>query len=146
METSALVVGPEEVCPTTGRAHYHGYVTFPNPRTLRGLAVQFPKAYFQERFGTEAEARQYACKQGEAIVDRVEPLVVGVNDAKKKGEVELEVHRRLKEGESIRAVWADHPIYCARNMRMLRAVVRVYESWGHRDDGLSLDNLSGIEL
>lgn len=94
-------------------------------------------------------AIQYAKKDGKVLVERVPAggLVAAVGDApQKSGEVEVEVHRRLREGETIRAIWSDHPVYCARNMRMLRNVVRVYEMWGHRDDGHSVDNLSGMEL
>ena len=38
-----LIVG-EEVCPSTGKVHYQGYVEFPNPIGLGGLKKLFDKA------------------------------------------------------------------------------------------------------
>lgn len=141
-----LVVG-EEVCPETGRVHYHAYVEFPHPARFSTLHTHFPNAHFEPRKGTVAQAIEYALKDGKVVVNRIpEQVPRRVKKVYKAGEVEVEVHRRLREGDTIRQIWADHPIYCARNMRMLRAVVRVYELWGHRQDGGSVDNLSGVDL
>lgn len=140
-----LVVG-EEVCPSSGRIHYHAYVEFAYAVRFSTLHLQFPDAHFEPRKGTRDDAVKYALKDGKVLVNRVPVASPGVNQVKKPGEVEVEVHRRLREGDTIRQVWADHPIYCARNMRMLRSVVRIYELWGHREDAASQDNLSGVEL
>lgn len=143
-----LVVG-EELAPSTGRTHYHAYCGFSNARSFRSLKLHFPDAHIEPLRTTPADAIKYCKKDGKVLVERVPTGGVdtlAVDAPKKPGEVEVEVHLRLRAGETIRAIWADHPIYCARNMRMLRAVVRVYEMWGHRDDGSSLDNLSGVEL
>lgn len=148
LEAPVCVVG-EEQAPSTGRAHYHAYIRFANARSFRALHLQFPNCHLEPLRSTELKAVEYCKKDGKVVVERLPAggLVSVVGDApKKSGEVEVEVHRRLREGETIRAVWADHPIYCARNMRMLRSVVRVYELWGHRDDGATPDNLSGVEL
>lgn len=146
LETAVLVVG-KETCPKTAREHYHAYVRFRNARAFRSIKMHFPNAHLEPRFGTEAQAIQYATKDGEIIINRItDGSASRVERVAKSGEVELEVHRRLREGESIRSIWADHPIYCARNMRMLRAVVRIYDAWGHRSDGNTVENLSGIEL
>lgn len=147
LEAPVLVVG-EELAPDTGRLHYHAYVRFGNARTFRSLHLQFPNGHFEAPRSTEDKCIQYCKKDGKVLVDRVDAGgLVPLGEVKKKsGEVEIEVHRRLREGETIRSIWADHPIYCARNMRMLRAVVRVYELWGHREDGQTVDNLSGVEM
>lgn len=155
MDAVVLVIGKEH-CPTTGRLHFHAYVRFEHARSARPLYVMFPNVDIKPLRTTEAEALKYVTKGGEVVFNSLGEgkivdgnSVVGgpaVGKVYKSGEVEVEVHRRLREGETIRSVWSDHPIYCARNMRMLRAVVRVYELWGHRDDGTSPDNLSGIEM
>lgn len=142
-----LVVG-REVCPKTGRVHFHAYVRFGAARSFQSLHLHFPNAHIEPRLGTEVQAIEYCKKDGVVVVNRVSDLVSdgALERRKQAGEVEAEVHRRLRAGETIRACWEDHPVYCARNMRMLRAIVRVYELWGHRDDGMSPDNLSGVEL
>lgn len=144
LETSALVVG-EETCPSTGKLHFHAYVRFKHARSFASLHVQFPNVHIEAPRQSEAKCVEYCLKDGKVVVDRRGVVLDGVAP-KKSGEVEVEVHRRLAEGETIRSIWADHPIYCARNMRMLRSVVRVYSLWGHRTDELSEDNLSGVEL
>nr|BDF97697.1 replication-associated protein [Cressdnaviricota sp.] len=59
-----LIVG-EEVCPSTGKAHYQGYVEFPNPIGLGGLKKLFDKAtHFEPRRGTQKQAREYCMKDG----------------------------------------------------------------------------------
>lgn len=148
LESPILVVG-EELCPSTGRVHYHAYIGFANARTFRSLKLQFPDAHIEPLRSSESKAAEYCKKDGKVLVERLpagglDALVV--NAPQKSGEVEVEVHRRLRAGETIRAIWADHPIYCARNMRMLRAVVRIYELWGHRDDSCLSDNLCGVEI
>lgn len=148
LESAILVVG-EEVAPLTSRVHYHAYIGFANARTFRSLKLQFPDAHIEPLRSSVANAVQYCKKDGKVLVERVPAGGLdsrAVDAPQKPGEVEVEVHRRIRAGETIRAIWSDHPIYCARNMRMLRAVVRVYETWGHRDDGGSPDNLSGVEL
>lgn len=146
MPVTVLVVG-EETCPDTGRLHYHAYVQFENPIRFKTLRVHFPNAHFEPRKGSVEQAIDYALKDGKVVVNRVPEKVAGrIKKVYKPGEVEVEVHRRLREGDTIRQIWADHPIYCARNMRMLRSIVRVYEIWGHRQDGASADNLSGVEI
>lgn len=150
---AVLVIG-EEVCPSTGRLHFHAYVRFEHARRATPLYVLFPNVDIKPLWTTEAKAVQYVTKGGKVVFNSLEMVGVGVPPVveprvvklNKKGEVEVEVHRRLREGETIRSIWSDHPIYCARNMRMLRSVVRVYELWGHRDDAMTSDNLSGVEL
>lgn len=148
LEAPVCVVGQEDA-PSTGRTHYHAYIRFTHARSFRSLHLQFPNSHLEPLRSSEMNAVKYCKKDGKVVVERLPAggLVSTVSDAPQKaGEVEVEVHRRLRDGETIRAIWADHPIYCARNMRMLRSVVRVYELWGHRDDGLSMDNLCGVEL
>lgn len=146
LETTILVVG-KETAPQTGREHYHVYVRFASPRSFHALHHQFPNAHLEPRRGTEAQAIEYCKKDGEVIVERCPPdVAVGVKKVYKPGEVEIECIRRLREGDTIRGLWADHPVYVARNFRMLRTVVRVLELWGHREDAMSVDNISGVEL
>lgn len=152
----ALCVVGEEVCPQTGRLHFHAYVRFKHPRSASPLYVLFPNVDIKPLRTTEAQALKYVAKEGKVVLHLVDGVEVTDGRAVvsqepltklyKKGEVEVEVHRRLREGETIRSVWEDHPIYCARNARMLRSVVRIYELWGHRSDSAEVENLSGVEL
>lgn len=148
LEAPVVVVG-EEQAPSTGRTHYHAYIRFANPRSFRSLHLQFPDAHLEPLRATELNAVEYVKKDGKVLVERIPAcgLVPVVREtAQKAGEVEVEVLRRLREGETVRAIHAEHPIFVFRHMRLLRAYVRMLESWGHRDDGMTVDNLCGLEL
>lgn len=143
LEAPVLVIG-EETCPTTGRKHLQGYVAFRNARSLSWWKNQFPRAHAEPRRGSEEKAVAYCRKEGHVIVDR---YPAGIEERKRSaGNVQSDCILRLSEGESIRSLWAEHPVFVATHMRMLRNVVRMLELWGHRTDAGSADNLSGLEL
>lgn len=144
LEAPTLVVG-KEVCPTTGRPHLQGYVCFANARSLSWWKNQFPSAHAEPRWSTEEKAIEYCLKHGDAAIDR-RKSAPAVKVKEKGGDVQSDCIRRLKEGESIRSLWADHPVYVATHMRMLRNVVRMLDLWGHRSDALAIENLAGLEL
>lgn len=143
LQAAVLVVG-KETCPTTGREHLQGYVSFANARSLAWWKNQFPGAHVEPRRGSEEQAVAYCRKEGNVVVDRYSPRP----DVRKRGsrDVQAECIARLAEGESIRSLWTDHPVFVATHMRMLRNVVRMLALWGHRSDEAGVDNLSGLEL
>lgn len=143
LEAPVLVVG-KETCPTTGREHLQGYVSFANARSFSWWKNQFPGAHVEPRRGSEEEAIAYCRKEGNVVVDRHPPRA----NVRKRGggDVQAECIARLSQGETIRSLWSDHPVFVATHMRMLRSVVRMLDLWGHRTDGDSSDNLSGLEL
>lgn len=70
VETRAdyIIVG-EEVCPTTGKVHYQGYVEFPNPIGLGGLKKLFgSETHFEPRRGTQKQAIEY-CKKDRKYIE-----------------------------------------------------------------------------
>lgn len=59
-----IIIGLE-ICPTTLREHYQGYVYFTNPRTIGGLKRIMPKAHWERAKGTPEQNRVYCSKDGD---------------------------------------------------------------------------------
>lgn len=53
-----MCIAPE-VCPTTNRDHYQGYIYFKNPRSFSGMKKQFPKINFHPCAGSPEQNRTY---------------------------------------------------------------------------------------
>lgn len=59
----------KEICPTTGKEHYQGYVRFPKPQRFSWWKNQFPNVHVEFRKGSEEQAAEYCRKNGEKIID-----------------------------------------------------------------------------
>lgn len=67
------VIG-EEVCPDTGRLHWHVYLHFKNAVGFRHVLAMFPTAHIENRVGTAEQAIQYVKKDGKFVEGGTEPL------------------------------------------------------------------------
>lgn len=64
----AFVVG-REVCPTTSKVHYQGYVRFGQVVRFSWWKNQFFKVHVEPRRATEFEAAEYCRKEGDVLYD-----------------------------------------------------------------------------
>lgn len=64
----AMCIG-REVCPTTGKEHYQGYVRFDNVVRFTWWKNQFPTVHVEPRKGHEYQAAEYCRKEGDVVVD-----------------------------------------------------------------------------
>lgn len=65
---TALVIG-REICPSTGKVHYQGYVRFAQVCRFSWWRNNFPSVHVEERKGTEGTAAAYCRKDGDVVVD-----------------------------------------------------------------------------
>lgn len=60
--------GQQEVCPTTGRRHFQGYICFKNPRTFEGCRRFFGgNTHLEPAHGTEEQCVAYCSKEATRI-------------------------------------------------------------------------------
>lgn len=64
----AICIG-KEICPTTGKEHYQGYIRFATNKRFSWWKKNYPTAHVEPRCGTEPEAADYCRKDREMIVD-----------------------------------------------------------------------------
>lgn len=64
----AMVVG-KEICPTTRKEHYQGYIRFENNKRFSWWKNQYPTLHVEPRKGNEAQAAEYCRKEGNVIID-----------------------------------------------------------------------------
>lgn len=104
-----------EISPTTGTPHLQGFVSFKNPRVLAGVSQLFSPArpHLEPMRGTLDQAIAYCQKEetrdpnaGFAVVELGErPTGPGQGSR-----TDLDaIGKRLREGESLKAVAADYP-------------------------------------
>lgn len=65
---AAMVVG-EEICPTTGRLHYQGYIRFEQPRRFSWWKLHYPPLHVDPRKGTEMQNAVYCRKDKKVLID-----------------------------------------------------------------------------
>lgn len=61
-----LVFG-EEICPTTGRTHWQGFIHYHNPRSYESIRKIFKPRHIEVAHGTPQENRAYCVKDGKII-------------------------------------------------------------------------------
>lgn len=93
-----------EICPTTGRQHFQGYIQLENPKGLGGMKLINKHAHWEPRWGTHEQARNY-CRKDESrvqdITERVGPWEAGtpsIEQGKRN-----DIHRAvdlIREGKS----------------------------------------------
>lgn len=79
-------VWQKEVCPTTGREHYQGYVECNSSVRFTQVQALFDiaGAHCEERLGTPEQAREY-CMKEKTRAEGAVPVEIGVWTAKKQG-------------------------------------------------------------
>lgn len=68
MDIKAICVG-KEICPTTNRVHYQGYIRFAEPVRFSFWKNNYPRIHVERRIGNEYQAASYCRKDGDIIVD-----------------------------------------------------------------------------
>jgi len=87
-----IIVG-KEVCPTTGKLHFQGYIYFKNARSFESLKKKFHCIHWEARKGTHAQARDYCKKDGAWWEFGTEPEKTGGNGCEEKASK----NKRLRE-------------------------------------------------
>lgn len=66
----AYVVWQKEICPTTNRLHYQGYIEFVGKKSYKWVQENcegLESAHFEVRRGSQAEARRYCMKEDSRV-------------------------------------------------------------------------------
>lgn len=98
------IIAGYEICPETGRPHYHLYLEFETPTTVRQIRriIADETAHIEPRYGNAEEAKTYVKKDGQWW-EKGKPKKQGErNDLK-------EVYEGLKVGKSLVEIIEDHP-------------------------------------
>lgn len=112
----ALVIG-REVCPTTGKVHYQGYVRFSTAVRFSWWKNQFPTAHVEARKGTEAEAAAYCRKDRQLVAD----FGCEAKRPMKGGSAEDQFLDLLEAGAPDWQLWKYHRKLCWRNWHHIDA-------------------------
>lgn len=99
----AVVVGPRENCPDTGRAHHHVVLYFDGPRSLSIVRSEVSPRYIELGRGGYEVARRYACKQGPPHLELGDPPRSG-----DEGDLEAAVHA-VRDSGRLRDVLRETP-------------------------------------
>jgi len=113
----------QEVCPSTGRKHYQGYIEFHKAMRNNSIAkiIGTHKAKFLPRLGTAKQASDY-CKKKESAIPNT---LVEWGEMSKQGERKDidEVVRDIQEGKSDES----HDIFIMRYPNGYRSLVEKYD-------------------
>lgn len=120
---SAIVVG-EEICPTTGRKHFQGYVRFENNKRFSWWKNQFLTIHVEPRRGSEAQAAAYCRKEGRVIVDR--GCEVQVDHGK---DVTEHVLNMLESDAPLWQIYRTHRKFFFHNARKITDMEAHMKSW-----------------
>lgn len=153
--TCMLHVCGLEVCPTSGREHFQGVISFAEPRHFGWWRNEgMPELHAKKCIKSEVANVAYCMKDGNIKIKFPEKIIEDYmvkNEASKKrktrhyeaGEVEKETVFRIRSGDSIKSIHEDHPIYVYRNHRMMRSYCAMLEFWGARENH-GADDLVGF--
>lgn len=65
----AICIG-KEICPTTGKEHYQGYIRFATNKRFSWWKREYPTVHVERRRGAEHEAAAYCRKENQVMIDR----------------------------------------------------------------------------
>ncbi len=118
-----------ECCPDTQRLHLQGYVEFRQKVRLSQLQTYMPGAHWEERRGTQAQARDYCRKEDTRISG---PYEIGEFVEQERGQRNdlVTIKRKLDAGVEFHEVWKDevHFAACCRNYRSLERYSNLTDS------------------
>lgn len=122
-ECRALVIG-EEICPTTGKLHFQGYVRFGSNKRFSWWKNQFPSVHVEVRKGTEVEASEYCRKGRKLLVDYGCQV-----DVPKTGSDEVHVLDLLEAGAPLYQIYRAHRVFFFRNSKRITDLEALMVSW-----------------
>lgn len=117
----------EEVCPTTGRHHYQGYVCFKKPKRLSEVKhiLGREEAHLEAMRGTREQARDYAQKE-ESRVPGYEPQVHGVFPATdSRPEFKESLLKAIDPSRRLSQVVEEDPVFFARHHRAIERIRQI---------------------
>lgn len=123
VDIQALVVG-EEVCPSTQKTHFQGYVRFKANKRFSWWKNQFPSVHAEVRKGTEAQAADYCRKEGRVIIDY--GCTVDVDSGGSPAEHVLNM---LEAGAPLWQVYKAHRVFFFHQCRKIQDMEALMKSW-----------------
>lgn len=63
-----LVIG-SEICPSSARAHWQGYIYFKNPRSFESVRKLFAPRHIEASLGSPEENRAYCLKENKPVIE-----------------------------------------------------------------------------
>ncbi len=149
-ERVAYAIWQLERCPVTQRLHLQGYIEFKQKVRLTQLRSYLPRAHWDERRGTQAQAHDY-CSKEETRIDG--PYEIGqyvAHDIQGRRSDLVAVKRKLDSGVELRLIaqTEEHFSACCRHYRFFERYVHltdnprswktlVYVYWGPTGVGKS---------
>lgn len=128
----ALVIG-REICPTTKKEHYQGYVRFDKPCRLSWWKNQFPTVHVELRKGSEEQAANYCRKEGNVIVDfgcKIDDPPT-VNKGEKVPTIDTTTHvlDMLEDGAPLWQIYKRHRIFYFHNAKKIKEMKEDMDTW-----------------
>lgn len=117
----AIVIG-KEVCPTTHKDHWQGYVRFGSNKRFSWWKREYPTAHVVLRRGTEQEAAEYCRKEGSVLCDRGCQVDVPQGDPT---EVALEM---IEQGAPLWQVYQANRKFFFHNYRKVKDIKEFIDS------------------
>lgn len=118
----AICIG-REVCPTTGKEHFQGYIRFNDPIKFSWWKNQFPKAHVEQRKGTEEQASAYCRKENNVIVDegcKIDDPPTIKNPRTNQTDVVNHVLDMLEAGAPLWQIYQRHRVFYFHNRRKIQ--------------------------
>lgn len=120
----------QEVCPTTGREHWQGYVEFTQKKRLHLVqaAIGDARAHCELRKGTRGQAIAY-CKKSESRKPGTEPREHGECPAGEESKSQMaQITGRIEQGGKYADICAEYPSAIIRYDKGIRALIANKES------------------
>lgn len=161
LNPKTLVIAMEEGTKEK-KPHLQGYINFGRQVRLSQIIARVGNVHFRPRRKSEEACIQYIMdvksylEKSDDPHEKTQGIVLVADGVKprydpskkrvyERGDVESEVVKRLRGGETVQSIHDDHPVYVYRNWRMMRSYVRLLEAWNERSDGLAAANGAGVE-
>lgn len=103
MKYKYLILGGE-ICPSTNRPHYQGYVYYENPRSLTSVIKEFKPRHIEVAKGTPQENRTYCSKESIVFEEGELPQQGSRKDLET-------IMKDIREGGSIETIAEENPAH-----------------------------------
>lgn len=123
------IVYQREVCPTTKKEHWQGYVEFENGRSLASLKKQWPSVHLEPRKGTQTQARKY-CMKDESRAPGCIPVEKG-EPGRQGSRTDLDsMVDAIEDGATSREIFTEFRGNAFRHLGMIERGIEVVHGWG----------------
>jgi len=107
-----------------GTEHFQGYVELTKRKTMHAMKTWLPRAHFERRRGTQAEARAYCMKEDSRVDGPWELGTFVENSAGKRTDLE-DVRDAIMDGATRRSIYLEYPAVAARCPRYIDSLFEI---------------------